>query len=132
MIKKLLVSLLSIVIAPFFLLGIYSAVENGYGFFVVILLAYLITGVIFGTITKYISGTKGYESGFAWGFWLGLIGLLVVGFRANLNDSNKHPQKVIIKVDDAEKIEKLAKLHQQGILTDEEFKQKKADILAKM
>ena len=132
MIKKLLVSLLSIVIAPFVLLGIHITVENGYGFFMIILLAYFITGVIFGTITKYISGTKGYEGGFAWGFWLGLIGLLVVSFRANLNDSNKHPQKVIIKVDDAEKIEKLAKLHQQGILTDEEFNQKKADILARM
>lgn len=29
-------------------------------------------------------------------------------------------------------LEKLAKLHEQGILTDEEFQQKKADILAKM
>ena len=29
-------------------------------------------------------------------------------------------------------LEKLAKLHQQGILTDEEFSQKKADLLAKM
>lgn len=31
-----------------------------------------------------------------------------------------------------EAIEKLAKLHEQGILTDEEFNQKKSDILAKM
>ena len=31
-----------------------------------------------------------------------------------------------------ELLEKLAKLHEQGILTDEEFKQKKADLLAKM
>lgn len=29
-------------------------------------------------------------------------------------------------------LEKLAKLHEQGILTDEEFQQKKADLLAKM
>ena len=29
-------------------------------------------------------------------------------------------------------LEKLAKLHQQGILTDEEFNQKKAELLAKM
>ena len=29
-------------------------------------------------------------------------------------------------------LEKLAKLHQQGILTDEEFSQKKAELLAKM
>ena len=31
-----------------------------------------------------------------------------------------------------EAIEKLAKLHEQGILTDDEFQQKKADLLAKM
>ena len=34
--------------------------------------------------------------------------------------------------DNAEAIAKLAKLHQQGILTDEEFQQKKTDLLAKM
>ena len=73
-----------------------------------------------------------YDDSFAWGFLLGILGLLIVGFRANLNETNRHPQKVIVKIDDAEKIEKLAKLHQQGILTDEEFSQKKADILSKM
>ena len=31
-----------------------------------------------------------------------------------------------------EALEKLAKLHEQGILTDEEFQQKKADLLAKI
>ena len=34
--------------------------------------------------------------------------------------------------DNAEAITKLAKLHEQGVLTDEEFQQKKADLLAKM
>lgn len=34
--------------------------------------------------------------------------------------------------DNAEAIAKLAKLHEQGILTDEEFQQKKADLLAKI
>ena len=34
--------------------------------------------------------------------------------------------------DNAEAIAKLAKLHEQGILTDEEFQQKKTDLLAKM
>lgn len=29
-------------------------------------------------------------------------------------------------------IERLAKLHEQGILTDDEFQQKKSDLLAKM
>ena len=35
-------------------------------------------------------------------------------------------------VDSLEAIEKLAKLHEQGILTDEEFQQKKTELLAKL
>lgn len=35
-------------------------------------------------------------------------------------------------INSVDAIEKLAKLHEQGILTDEEFQQKKADLLAKL
>lgn len=38
---------------------------------------------VFGLITQYVAESKGYDTGFAWGFWLGIIGLLVVGFRPN-------------------------------------------------
>ena len=34
--------------------------------------------------------------------------------------------------DNIDALEKLAKLHEQGILTDDEFQQKKSDLLAKM
>lgn len=192
----------------------------------VVLISYVITGVIFGFITKYIANSKGYDGGFAWGFWLGIIGILVVGFRPNQtattttyqsrysSDSyqmsstrensgyapkptgwmcicgSKNPssidycmscrrsreeategrikcphcgannkktnancfacgksmdEKVQVTVpekatapvvvesnDFADKLKKLAELHEQGVLTDEEFTQKKADILAKM
>lgn len=50
------------------------------------LIAYLIQGVIFGVITRYVANSKGYDGGFAWGFWLGIIGLLVVGFRPNIQN----------------------------------------------
>ncbi|MBP3636549.1 MAG: SHOCT domain-containing protein [Clostridia bacterium] len=50
----------------------------------VIILAYVIQGLIFGFIAKYIAESKGYDTGFAWGFWLGIIGLLVVGFRPTI------------------------------------------------
>jgi len=33
---------------------------------------------IFGAITKHINENKGYDGGFAWGFWLGWIGVIVV------------------------------------------------------
>lgn len=36
---------------------------------------------IFGAITKTINGNKGYDGGFAWGFWLGVIGIIVVSCR---------------------------------------------------
>ncbi len=52
--------------------------------------------------------------------------------------SENQPQQVqVIQTapsanDNIDAIEKLAKLHEQGILTDEEFQQKKADLLTKM
>ena len=33
---------------------------------------------VLGAATKKINESKGYFGGFAWGFWLGVIGLLVV------------------------------------------------------
>ena len=38
----------------------------------------LITAIIFGLITKHINESKGYTGGFAWGFWLSIIGIIVV------------------------------------------------------
>lgn len=184
----------------------------------VALLAYLIQGIIFGAITRYVAESKGYDGGFWWGFFLGMIGLLVVGFRPNqtwqsdsLNNSaywtqlqenasgsSKHAMwrcvcgtenpvtlnycvrcrrnRSEVNKDDREKcphcgamnrknnavcfacsrslkeekqpeqdakpvpaqqealalLESLAALHQQGILTDEEFDEKKKQILSRI
>lgn len=182
---------------------------------IMVLLAYIvIRGVIFGLICENLASTKGYADGFAWGFFLGVIGLLIVGFRPNLvtphaeayspihsaaqsksrpqwecscgaknpdtlnyclscrrardehqslpklkcpncgvmnratNEScfacnallrkavptaSEQPQKGMPAEENAfSLIEQLAKLHEQGILTDEEFRQKKADVLEKI
>ena len=178
------------------------------------ILASVIHGLIFGFIAKYIAESRGDDTGFAWGFWLGLIGVLVVGLRpskvstpaysnaqavpkvewecgcgAMNSDSlnycfacrrNRGEYKPRSKVkcphcgafntetndvcfacnkplsetkeiiqqpavveknkiaqtiennDFVTMLEKLAKLHERGILTDEEFQQKKSDILAKI
>lgn len=48
-----------------------------------VILVYTIQGIIFGAITRYVADSKGYDGGFWWGFFLGIIGLLVVGFRPN-------------------------------------------------
>ena len=47
------------------------------------LMGWLTVFCIFGLITKHVAESKGYEGGFWWGFWLGIIGLLVVGLRPN-------------------------------------------------
>lgn len=57
-------------------------------------LGYIVGGligcVIFGCITKYINNSKGYEGGFAWGFWLNLIGVIVVACKPeNRSESQK-------------------------------------------
>ena len=54
------------------------------------MIAYFVVGliscIIFGCITRAINTNKGYEGGFAWGFWLGVIGIIVVACRAD----NRH------------------------------------------
>lgn len=45
------------------------------------LLLNIIIGCIFGAITKRINENKGYYGGFAWGFWLWWIGIIVVACR---------------------------------------------------
>lgn len=47
------------------------------------LIAVVIVAVVFGLITQSIAKGKGYSGGFWWGFFLGVIGILVVVFRGN-------------------------------------------------
>ena len=155
----------------------------------------LISAVVFGFITKHINESKGYEGGFAWGFWLNIIGIIVVACKPdnraytpisshNSNDlsplaqearersiladggwkctcgrvnyhyvstcwcgrnqsgviynktfeehKNPETEQLPQNNDNIALIKQLAELHSQGILTDEEFDTKKAEILAKM
>ena len=50
-------------------------------YFIISLIAYLVEACIFGAITKVINEKKGYEGGFWWGFFLGVIGIIVVACR---------------------------------------------------
>jgi len=52
-----------------------------------VIIGYLVSGIIFGLIAKHVAESKGYDGGFWWGFFLGLIGLVVVEFRPNINTS---------------------------------------------
>lgn len=51
-----------------------------------IVLGGIIVSIIFGFITSWINESKGYNGGFAWGFFLGVIGIIVVACRAD----NRH------------------------------------------
>lgn len=56
-----------------------------------IIIAYLVQGLIFGFAASTIASNKGYDTGFAWGFFLGVIGLLVVGFWPTLTQDEREP-----------------------------------------
>lgn len=45
------------------------------------LLVNLGVGCIMGSISKAINEKNGYYGGFAWGFWLGVIGIVIVALR---------------------------------------------------
>ena len=47
----------------------------------------IVNGIIWGCITRAINEGKGYDGGFAWGFWLGVIGLVVVLCRPRIQDT---------------------------------------------
>lgn len=92
----------------------------------------LIPSIIFGCITSYVSWTKGYDTGFAWGFFLNVIGLLVVGLRESKNKpQNKRSEAVSSKTSDVNSLKELAALYKEGMLTEEEFKKEKEKIINK-
>lgn len=92
----------------------------------------LFPSIIFGCIASYISYTKGYDSGFAWGFFLGVIGLLVVGFRESKNKPSAEQTKAVpSKTSDVNSLKELAALYKEGLLTEDEFKKEKEKIINK-
>ena len=44
-------------------------------------ITWLIIAVIFGAVSKVITSNRGMKGGFWWGFFLGVIGIIVVAVR---------------------------------------------------
>ena len=51
------------------------------GSMTVALIVYLVIACIFGLVTKRVNENRGREGGFWWGFFLGVIGIVVVAIR---------------------------------------------------
>ena len=93
------------------------------------LIGVIVVGVICGLICKAIASSRGMEGGFWWGFWLWIIGIIVVAVRPN--DRKAAPVQPSGSSAYAD-LEKLAKLKEQGAITEEEFKKLKAECLGRM
>ena len=90
-------------------------------------LGILIGSVIWGIITKAISNSRGCEGGFWWGFWLWVIGVIIVAVRPAQNTV-----PVSYTIPSENKIERLSKLNalrDKGIITQEEYEAKKKEII---
>ena len=109
----------------------------GVGYGIGYIIGGVIVGIIFGCITKHINESKGYEGGFAWGFWLSFIGIIVVACKpdnriytqmqnqnaANSSYSANHGQSA------ADELKKYKELMDQGVITQAEFQAKKEQLL---
>lgn len=89
-------------------------------FFIGIISAF-ITGCIADTIAK-----KKNQKGFAWGFWLSWIGIIVVACRPAENTNNNNNIQTKSKY---QRLEQLAELRKSNTITQEEFDREKARIL---
>lgn len=89
----------------------------------------IISSVICGIISRAISKSRGMEGGFWWGFFLYIIGIIVVAVKPN---DNKLVASQVPTISPYEDLEKLAKLKEQGVLTDDEYTKLKAECLSRI
>ena len=99
----------------------------------------LVFQCFFGLGTRSINQSKGYEGGFAWGFFLGIIGIVIVACKENNQTKTKQhgessatTSSSIAFDSKAGELERLGKLHNDGILTDAEFAEAKKKLISKM
>lgn len=98
-----------------------------------LLLGILIVRPIMGFISMSIASNRGMEGGFGWGFFLGIIGIIVVAIRPNDNkqstrENTKYSaQKSNQKVYDD--LNKLKELREQGAITENEYEKMRQDLV---
>lgn len=90
-----------------------------------IIILYIGISCIWGIATKNIGESKGHQNCFWWGFFLGIIGLIVV---ACLKDNTITSSNA----DNVEALDKLQKLKESGAISEAEFEESKKKILSKL
>lgn len=88
-------------------------------------LIFLIYTILFAYLSRLVGVSKGIESGYIWGLFLGILGFIVVcALQGNQNPIKK--DTTTYKYDE---IEKLQNLKIKGVLTEEEFEKEKQKLL---
>ena len=116
--QNILISIITIVIA--FLVAVI-----GNSLVYVMVVAYLI---MFAYLSRYIGLRKGIKNGFVWGYFLGILGFIIVYMMPDNNIKTEN-QTIQDNSNKYENLEKLFKLKEAGILTEEEFKIEKEKLL---
>ncbi|MBQ5475307.1 MAG: SHOCT domain-containing protein [Lachnospiraceae bacterium] len=102
---------------------------------------YLIWGIIWGIVTLKVNENKGYQGGFWWGFFLGIIGLLVVVCKpdnvrynySNGNSSSSNYVEPIVKNNDTWKCARCGRFNSSfscscGLLKGDSYRLEKRQI----
>lgn len=90
----------------------------------------LVSCCVFGIITMIMNENKGYKGGFAWGFWLNLIGVIVVACKPDSHSGPNTDGNVSVSGQSvADEIRKYKALADDGIITEDEFQAKKKQLL---
>ena len=90
---------------------------------IIFIISYTFFGIIWGLATQSIGKSKGHQNCFWWGFFLGLIGLIVV---VCLNPKTNNQNNLIDNID---ALDKLKRLQENGAITKEEFEENKKVLL---
>lgn len=86
---------------------------------------FVLQGCVWGIATHCIGKSRGHQNCFWWGFFLGLIGLIVV---ICLKDNTT----ISSNVDNVEALDKLQKLKENGTISEAEFEESKKKVLSKL
>jgi len=89
------------------------------------ILLYCIWCCIWGLATNSIGESKGYKHCFWWGFFLGLLGLIVVACLSDNKLKNNSSENI-------EALDKLQKLKESGAISEQEFETSKKKLLSKL